>query len=127
MRRAQGQGTQAGLRPCFQRGYLLTDGALDDDGYDEVWHAASAAANQQAVAMPCACPTRTWFAHFLGFRQHMQVGLYHTERPLSQLTPTLTRLLQSTHYAHTELLQNTHPRCLSQIDTVRQLFDAPPV
>jgi hypothetical protein len=58
--------------------------ASGDDGYEEVWHAATGPANQAAIALPCACPTRIWFAHFLGFRQRMQVGLYHTGRPLSR-------------------------------------------
>lgn len=91
-------------------------GALDNDGYDEVWHAATLPANQKAVAWPCACPTRSWFARFLGFRQQTQVGLYHTARPLSQLTPTLNTTYYKAPTTRTlNIARCQHPRCSFQI------------
>lgn len=133
LRRAQGQGTLAGLRPCFRRGYLLTDGALDDDGYEEVWHAERRSANQHAVAMPCACPTRTWFAHCLGFRAYAGGTLpyraalitadSHTKRANSYKAPTARTLNIAL------CSQHTRPRCSSHIllatTLTRLLFDPP--
>jgi hypothetical protein len=104
--------------------------AFGDDGYEEVWHAATGPANQEAVAMPCACPTRIWFAHFLGFRQHMQVGLYHTGPYHAADSHTKHDYkAPTTRTLNIALLENTHPRCSLQLllaSTLTRLLSDPP-
>ncbi|KAJ4986185.1 hypothetical protein SVAN01_08338 [Stagonosporopsis vannaccii] len=122
--------TQTGLRPCFRRGYLLTDGAFDDDGYEEVWHAERGRANQEAVALPCACSTRTWFAHCLGFRPYAGGTLpalitadSHTRRAYYYKAPTARTLNIALRSEHTP------PRCSSQVllaTTLTRLLSDPP-